>query len=82
MIPIVGGENLADWWNASSRKVTSADCVWSVQQGGHSVGIFAFCWETPRKEKDSVEWIQLTAEGYAVIGLLAIVGEEQQRRKE
>ena len=82
VIPIVGGENLADWWNASSRKVTSADCVWSVQQGGHSVGIFAFCWENPRKEKDSVEWIQLTAEGNAVIGLLAIVGEEQQRRKE
>lgn len=75
-IPIVSEENIADWQEAPSRKVSSADCVWSTRQGRHSVGIFAFSWKNPRKGRDEIASIQLTAQGESVIGLLAITGEE------
>ena len=74
VIPLISGENIADWWNAPTSTVSRADCAWSASNRSGVVGLFLFEWKNPRPE-DPVESITLTA-GNSVIGLAGITGEK------
>lgn len=74
-IPLSSGEQIGDWWNAPSRKLTKGQCVWSIMNGSSVVGAFAFCWKNPFPN-EKIESIKVSSNGNAVIGLLALTGEK------
>ncbi len=75
-IPVVTGDNIADWWHPSDGKVKNAACLWSGRNDRALVGAYGFVWTNPRPEEQLAS-LQLIAANDTVIGLLAVTGETE-----
>jgi len=69
-VPIVGGRNIGDWWNAADT--AEAVVAWSGHNRATRVGAYLFIWKNPRPDIP-VEAVDVISHGDGpVLGLLAL----------
>ncbi len=73
-IPLIGGDNIGDWWNTVAPK-KHADSVWSGMNKSGVVGVYLFEWVNPYPN-DTIRNIVLTIRNNAVVGLVGLTGEK------
>jgi len=77
VVPLVAGENIGDWWNASAKKHSNCECGWSGMNPSSTVGVYLFEWTNPHPE-DPIRDIVLKAKNNAVVGLVGLTGEKEK----
>ncbi len=74
VLPLTAGEQISDWWNAPSKELKQAGCVWSCSNPSGVVGLYAWEWKNPTPGK-AIRSIVLRAKNPSVIGLFALTAE-------
>jgi len=77
VIPIIAGDNISDWWSASSKKLPNCECGWSGMNPSSTVGVYLFEWANPHPE-DPIRDITLKAKNNAAVGLVGLTGEKEK----
>lgn len=76
-IPLIEGDNIRDWWSVSKGDLKNARVAWAgtnlVPQS--LIGWYRFAWNNPHPEK-MVSTVDTTSNGKALLGLIAITGQE------
>ena len=73
-IPLVGGRNIADWWNPAD--IPGAEIAWSGRNDMALIGVYLYTWENPRPEMPIEKIDFLSADAGPILGLIAVTGQE------
>jgi beta-galactosidase len=76
-ISVVGGQNIADWYNISDKSASNARIAWEKKGGKGYKGVFAYEWKNPYPGK-TIDTMDIISCNNGVPVIIAITGEKTE----
>ena len=75
VIPLIGGQNIGDWWNAVDGTETIVG--WRSINELANIGLHVYAWKNPHPDNaiDQIDFVS-NADGHSILSLVAITGQE------